>query len=569
MVKARFLVIILAVFGVFAGGAAGQGVFDLVPADSLFVVRVHNLEYTLGAADQYIAGLSPMPMALSMLARMQMGMAVGDANLAGIDMRGDWAVFVMTTGVPVGTPKCFSVIVFPTSDYDKMLANNPTATKPDANGIASIGANGVFMVAKIGDYGLLLTDSNYKDALAAIEAVKGETLGKRAGFVGPDDKSLIWVRANVEELYKNYGPMVNEKFDKAFSGTNCKGEPREVPEFVKLYVNMVRNGFAQTKDISIGLNFDANLAMVDATVTPVINTGFDTLLASVSTEARAGHELLAFLPGDSAFAFSHQVDKRFMLQAREMMLDAFAPAFGPSFTPEKRKEGDELAAKMVEHMGNEIAAAFGPADDNVPPFAYTYIMPVSTSKTFNELKKEYFKLMNEQYYKDFYSKFGMTGDFKLESTAENYNNTAIDTLSMSFKCVDPNSPASHEIKKMYGDTFVEKIAYVDGLGLHAIGGDANENIRALIDKAKAKSNELPQSIAAAVAALGGENHQMVGMLNVVNLLKIAAKMPGVHMNKAACTQSGSGIAIGADVTNKAVKIKAVVPKSHMMEVKGI
>jgi len=569
MVKATVLGVILAVFGVFAGGAAGQGVFDVVPANSLFVMRVHNLEYTLGAADQYLAGLSPMPMALSMLARTQMGMAVGDANLTGIDLRGDWAIFVMTTGEPVGKPKFFPVVAFPTSDYNKMLATNPTATKPDANGIGTIGAM-KFLVAKAGDYGLLLPNPGYGDALAAIEAVKGETLGKRAGFVGPDAKSLIWVRANVEGLYKNYGPMLNEKLDKGF--TNCQGQPVETPEVVKLYFNMLRNILPQAKDVSIGINFDANQATLDSAVTAVSNTAFDALLASVSTEANAGHKLLTLLPGDSAFAFSHQVDKRFMLQAREMMLDAFAPAFGPSLTPEKRKEGDALAAKMVENMGDEMAGAFGPAESNVPPFAYTFVLPVTSGKVFDELKKEYLKIMNEQYYKDFYSKLGITGDFKLQTGAENYSGTAIDRLSMIFRCIDPNNPANSEIKKMYGDSIVEDIAYVNGLGLHAMGGDVNENIRVLIDKAKAKSNEMPQSIAAAIAALGGEKHQMVGMINIINLFKIAAKIPGSNMpfNKdaLAALQSNSGIAIAGDVTSNAVKIKAVVPKAHLMEIKN-
>ena len=50
---------------------AGDQLLKMIPAESLFCIRVNNFEYTLSQIDQFLAGVSPMPMGLAVLARMQ------------------------------------------------------------------------------------------------------------------------------------------------------------------------------------------------------------------------------------------------------------------------------------------------------------------------------------------------------------------------------------------------------------------------------------------------------------------------------------------------------------------
>ena len=66
----------------------------MVPADSLAVLRINNLEKTLGMVDQFAAGVLPIPMGVSMLVRMQLAQILGSPELAGLDMGGDFIIFV-------------------------------------------------------------------------------------------------------------------------------------------------------------------------------------------------------------------------------------------------------------------------------------------------------------------------------------------------------------------------------------------------------------------------------------------------------------------------------------------
>ncbi|MHC4528267.1 MAG: hypothetical protein ACYS29_10350, partial [Planctomycetota bacterium] len=76
-----------------AGRLTAAELLDTVPADSLFCVRVNNFDYTLNQLDQFLAGVSPMPMGLSMLARAQMAQLLGNPELTGVNMGGSFALF--------------------------------------------------------------------------------------------------------------------------------------------------------------------------------------------------------------------------------------------------------------------------------------------------------------------------------------------------------------------------------------------------------------------------------------------------------------------------------------------
>ena len=52
----------------------------VVPAESLFCARVNNFDYTLSRIDQFLAGVSPVPMATSMLVRMQLAQLFGQLS---------------------------------------------------------------------------------------------------------------------------------------------------------------------------------------------------------------------------------------------------------------------------------------------------------------------------------------------------------------------------------------------------------------------------------------------------------------------------------------------------------
>ena len=62
-----------------------------LPAESLFCIRVNHFEHTVNQIDQFLAGISPIPLGLSMLVRMQLANVLGAPELNGINMNGSLA----------------------------------------------------------------------------------------------------------------------------------------------------------------------------------------------------------------------------------------------------------------------------------------------------------------------------------------------------------------------------------------------------------------------------------------------------------------------------------------------
>ena len=58
---------------------------NLVPIDSFFAIKITNLDQTAGQIDQFISGISPVPITTSMLIRMQLANILGDPMLKGIN----------------------------------------------------------------------------------------------------------------------------------------------------------------------------------------------------------------------------------------------------------------------------------------------------------------------------------------------------------------------------------------------------------------------------------------------------------------------------------------------------
>ncbi|MHC4240510.1 MAG: hypothetical protein ACYSUC_12310, partial [Planctomycetota bacterium] len=55
----------------------GDQLLQMIPAESMFCVRVNNFDFTLSQIDQFLAGVSPMPMAVSILVRTQLAGMLG------------------------------------------------------------------------------------------------------------------------------------------------------------------------------------------------------------------------------------------------------------------------------------------------------------------------------------------------------------------------------------------------------------------------------------------------------------------------------------------------------------
>jgi len=128
---------------------------SVIPAESLFCVKINNLTATLAKVDQFLTGVSPI--GVSMMVPMQLAGLLGSPDANGINMSGNFAIF---GPLPGGDKPSFSriAVLVPVSDYDRFVKGNPKVTPPDAQGISGIGEAGQVQFLTAGDDGQHLTD---------------------------------------------------------------------------------------------------------------------------------------------------------------------------------------------------------------------------------------------------------------------------------------------------------------------------------------------------------------------------------------------------------------------------
>jgi hypothetical protein len=206
------------------GPAVAKGpdeLLELVPADSLFCVRVNNFDHVFGMLDQYLAGVSPVPMVATVFARMQLVGALGDPVLNDVNTAGDFAIF--GTGSPVEPnenplDKLFIAALVPVTDYNNFVSDNPSCDQPDANGISVIKAGGALnpdkrmLVASAGGYALLGSAGDYAKLLSIAKSVSktgdGFAASLDADEVAAATNQPLWAYGSIQEAARVFGPMV-------------------------------------------------------------------------------------------------------------------------------------------------------------------------------------------------------------------------------------------------------------------------------------------------------------------------------------------------------------------------
>ena len=218
---------------------ASDALLSMVPAESLFCVRVNNFEYTVSQIDQFMAGVSPTPMGLSMLVRMQMAQMLGSPMLTGVNMGGNFVIFaVMAPGQAAeaeAMPAIFPAGLVPISDYQQFVSGNLNIGEPDEKGVSKITGEGIpaMVVAQVGNYALISPAENY-DKMVAVAKLILEAKTTLASILDADEvkqatTKRIWAYANVQLVSKSFGPTVSEQLEKMRGGISPSGQGEKGP----------------------------------------------------------------------------------------------------------------------------------------------------------------------------------------------------------------------------------------------------------------------------------------------------------------------------------------------------
>lgn len=616
------VVLWLLVFSTFAVELrAGDNLLAMVPAESLFCVRINNLDQTLGQMDQFLAGLYPTP--VSTLVKTGFAQRLGDPALKGVNTSGSFAVFgTITPGEPVGED-IISVLI-PVTDYKQFISANPKVSAPDANGVSKI-TGGDGLVMQVGNFALLKSPKSYDRLIATAKSISAARSPGLAGVLDGEQakqavQAPVWAYVNMQVVSKTFGPMLRgqiEQMKKMAAGgkldmqaqieklqqmrndlaqsqpdnkqalsmldlqieelrkidKQSKGEQtsQSVARMMNVYAAVLETLMKETQSVSVVVDPKPDVLSVAATVSAVPGTDMAKMFAAGSS-ANEANRLLAYLEDGAAMNFAGRLDTPFWKALNVKGIDLFAAMMRESMPAEDIAKMKALVEDAMSCFGGPMAGSFLIDAKSKPPFALKYIVAVKDGKTLNKVIDESAQLINTGAVASFYKDMGFETTFTLKRSQDRYKDIPIDAAQLLMKSTEPNSPQGQMINALYGPGIDYRWATVDGLWVCAAGGDSDSAIRKLIDQVKAgEPRQMAGEVKAALALLpAADKADFVATYNVLRLLKmIWAFMPMAAAMPQMDIPTRSSVVFAGSVAGGKMTIDVAVPKEHLTEIMGV
>lgn len=616
------VVLWLLVFSTFAVELrAGDNLLAMVPAESLFCVRINNLDQTLAQMDQFLAGLYPTP--VSTLVKTGFAKRLGDPALKGVNTSGSFAVFgTITPGEPVGED-IISVLI-PVTDYKQFISANPKVSAPDANGVSKI-TGGDGLVMQVGNFALLKSPKSYDRLIASAKSISAaRSLGLAGVLDGEQAKQAvqapIWAYVNMQVVSKTFGPMLRDQIEqmkKMAAGGNwdmqaqikkleqmrsdlaqsqpdnkqainmldlqieelrkidkqSKGEEasQSVARMMNAYAAVLETLMNETRSVSVAVDPKPDVLSVAATVSAVPGTDMAEMFAAGSS-ANEANRLLAYLEDGAAMNFAGRLNTPFWKALNVKGIDLFAAMMRESMSAEDIAKMKALVEDAMSCFGGPMAGSFLIDAKSKPPFALKYIVAVKDGKTLNKVIDESAQLINTGAVAGFYKDMGFETSFTLKRGQDRYKDISIDAAQLLMKSTEPNSPQGQMINALYGPGIDYRWATVDGLWVCAAGGDSDSAIRKLIDQVKAgEPRQMAGEVKAALALLPAAGKaDFLATYNVLRLFKmIWAFMPMAAAMPQMDIPTKSNMVFAGSVAGGKMTIDVALPKEHLTEIMGV
>jgi len=566
----------LCVAGASVAGAAEAAAHDpmrIVPADSLFCVRINKLNTTLGLVDQFLTGVSPM--GISMPVRSQLGGLLGSPEPAGLNMSGDFAVFGPLPGGEEPDLKRFGVLV-PVTDYQQFLSN-PNVTPPDAQGISRIGPQGQqrLVAVNAGSYALVSSTANQQALVEVKKWIAGSGTSSLAQRLGADElkratTAPVWAYANIQTVSKMFGPMIQEKMKEArktFQEMQAQGQPMmgQADAFVDVYISMLDGLMQETQFVSLSLDPGASVLRMACVAAALPDSKMAKTL-SMDGAPQQQPNLLGYLENGAAMTGVSSLSPALLKALTLEYMDLLSTMMGETASKEDIAKFRQLATDSIDALGGTVAWSFSADLKSKPPFEIKYVATLKDKQKFYQVLDQASQMMNEGAIADFYKKLGMAMQFEIKRNAETYKDVPIDSMHFAMQPTDANSPQAQMIKQIYGAGFDLRLATVNDLLLYTMSAEPEKKIHALIDQAKAGTpGQVPSEIQAASNLLPeAKKAEFFGTYNILRLIQMGmafAPMPMPQVD----VPSQSNIALAGDIGGGKLQITAAIPKQHVLE----
>lgn len=577
-------------------------------AEILFAVQVDNFDFTLSQMDQFLAGVSPIPMGLQMVVRMQLAGVLGSPELAGLNMGGRFRAFgVLLPDDSVGAEPAARTLIaglLPLTDYAKMVGENPKFTKPDANGISeltvSLGMPGMptapnaapsgptVLITKLDDaYALITSKGQYDRVVRYMKLLSASKATGDARYPGVATESgyPISIYGDVQTAYKAFGPLVTEKINE-FKGTfeqmsaagqmpgqGAMMDQKMVSGAMNMYAALLETIMTEVKSFTLAVKPSPDVLFIKETVSAVPGTETAQMLVADAAASKE-NELLGYLKDGSAMNFAAKINKPLWEKLTVMSMDLVGTMAGQSVSPDDIAKMKALMTDAMDSMGRSLAGAFSVDAEGKSLFAMDYVVAVKDAAKFNKMLDDSVELLKTTSILDLYKGLGIEMDYTMTRNTESYNGVSIDSARLVMKSTEPNSPVGQMIDAMYGGGFDYRWGIVDGLCTIAIGGDVDSAVHKLIDVAKAGGpKEICSEVKDALKMLPDAGKADIFVTyNYVRLLNMIGKMmPAMAMGGTGMTMpqinvpSKSNINIAGKIGNGNLVVDIAVPKQHLAE----
>jgi hypothetical protein len=574
-----------------AGPVCAQDVLDLIPAESLAVVRINQFDSTLAQLDKFLSGIAPMP--VQMMIHGQMGQMLGSPELNGVDMNGSFAAFVVASEASgtIGLPPMYPGVLIPILDYDAFINGNANCGAPDANGVSAISGPGSssagtpwLIATKTGRHALITMGKLYPQVLQYREMMGIDT-GASAGMDTMTDdlvvadvkaakQSPIWIYGDVARASEMFKPFVDGGFA-MFKGMIAQqmakdmkeqGQVMDIGMIMDMYGAMLDMIMTQTQSVSLVVEPKADMLRLSKTVSAKPGSDLAGMLAKDATGGP--NRLIGFAEDGAAMSFAGNMGESWK-HMYVTSIDLLAVMVGESLTDETAARMKKMTVDMINVLEGPIAFSFSVDAATKPLFDMKYVLAVKDAERFKSLLKESTELFIESGMVDLYKGMGIEMAYSVEYGTSTYKGVSIDSARLTMKSTQPDSPMGKALDGMYDGGFDYRWAVVDKICAMAIGGNVDTQIHQMIDQIKAGTHQtMGSEMRTAFSVLpGADKADFVMTYNYVRLFSMMGALAEIMGEEAPDldVKTTSHLSIAGWGGENRARFDLVIPKQHMME----
>lgn len=578
LAKACFLVLLGFAAGVQAEispRSTSDELLQIVPAESLFCVRVNNFDNTLSTIDQFLAGESSKFPEMSKMALKELSIVLDSPELNGVNMEGNFAMFGVSEAEDANI---FYGVLIPVTDYKQFLDGIANISPPDENRFSKI--RNTILVKQVGNYALLFEDEHDKvtetaQSISVNSAGLGSVLD--AAEAQRAVKEPLWVYGNIQQVSNTFGPLLfgqleqMKKMVKSMESSK-QGSMGPAMKIMDMYIAIFETLMKETKSLSLTVRPRPNVCNLSISVSAVPGTEMANMFAA-DMSAEKENRLLGYLEDGAMMNFAGKMNTPFWKKMNLKSIDLLTAIAGENMTAEDITKMKTMTTDVMSSLGGPVVFSFFIDANSKPPFVFKYILEVKDADKFNNVLEEASEMMNVGGIADFYKSLGIEMGFTIKRGVGSYRGVSIDSAKLVMKSTDPNLPQGQMIDAMYGGGFEYRLAIFDGLFVSTVGGDVDSAIRKVIDEVKAgRPMQMADEMKAALALLPDAGRaDFMGTYNIPRLFKMAGAMAGAFMP--APTPLGqmdimtrSNIVFAGKASNGKMTMDIALPKEHLTEI---